>query len=426
MAHSEITLVQAAARPKLFYGYVIAAASFIVQLVMYGVYLTSGVFLNPILAEFPWTRAALSGAYTISFVMMGATSVVAGRLNDRFGPRIVTMVSCFLFGLAHLMMSRIDSVWQLYVCYFLIGVGIGGGTDVVQLSTVARWFVTARGKMTALVKVGTGIGIFIIPLVTSWLIPVFGWRDTYLVLGAMVMVTTVPISLLMRRDPAMMKQVAYGADTLKPGTFAGGTGMTFGEGVHTKQFWLLCGAFLANSLCMQTTIFHITPHAISLGISETSAASLISVMGAVSIVGRLTMGATGDRFGNRRAVVICFIALIVSLSWLQIGSSLWMLYVFILIYGFNHGGIVTAISPTVAELFGTRAMGTLFGIVFLSGTAGGGFGPLLAGYIFDITNSYKISFLILLVFAVIGLGLSLSIKPIKGDSNGPGRGAKIG
>ena len=152
------------------YGHIIAAACFGIQAIGVGTYISYGVFFNPLISEFGWSRAAISGASSVAFFLMGLFGIVVGRLNDRMGPRNVMAATGFLFGFGHLLMSRLFAVWQLYLFYgVIIGIGLSS-VDVIALSTTARWFVRKRGIMTGIVKIGTGAGQFIIPLVASMLI----------------------------------------------------------------------------------------------------------------------------------------------------------------------------------------------------------------------------------------------------------------
>ena len=146
-----------------FYGYFVVIVAFVVMLVGYGLYTIFGVFFNPLINEFGWTRAITSGAFSLSMIVSGVLGVVMGGLNDRFGPRIVlTVCGCFL-GIGFLLMSQVHSVWQLYLFYgVIISIGVSG-IWVPLLSSVARWFVKRRSLMTGVVIAGTGIGGLIEP-----------------------------------------------------------------------------------------------------------------------------------------------------------------------------------------------------------------------------------------------------------------------
>ncbi|MBW2002112.1 MAG: MFS transporter [Deltaproteobacteria bacterium] len=393
------------------YGYVIAAACFGIQAIGVGTYVTYGVFFNSLASEFGWSRAAISGASSIAFFLMGLFGIFVGRLNDKIGPRNVMAVTGFLFGLGHLLMSGLGAVWQLYLFYgVIIGIGLSS-VDVIALSTTARWFFRKRGIMTGIVKVGTGAGQFIMPLVVSMLITSYGWRTSYIIIGVGVLISLVAIAQFLRRDPSQISPLPdceNNVSVSKPGLAA--EGLSLGEAVRTRQFWTICSVNLAIVFCFMSILVHIVPHAQDLKISATRAASVLSAIGGVSMAGRFITGIAIDRIGSKRAMILCFILLIAGLLWLQMSKELWTLYVFAAIYGIAHGGYFTTISPIVAEFFGLNAHGVLFGIVAFSGTIGGAIGPILAGYIFDVTAGYVLAFWLCTLMSASGLLLLLLLK----------------
>lgn len=406
-------------KPKFFYGYVIVAACFSIQVVAWGLINTFGVFFKPLIAEFGWSRATISGASSLAFFLVGLVGIIAGALSDRLGPRLVVAICGFFFGLGYLLLSQVNTVWQLYLFYGVL-VGIGDcATEVVLLSTIARWFVKRRGVMTGVTKVGTGLGIFIMPLVQTKLILAYGWRDTFFILGALALIFIISVAQLLRRDPNQKGLLPNGGGSTTNGSSAlAEEGLSLREAICTRQFWTICAIYFTVVSFAMTILIHIVPHTIDLGISAINAAGVLSVIGGVSIVGRVIMGTAGDRAGNRYAMIICFFILTGALFWLQVAKELWMLYLFGFIYGFSHGGFFALTSPTVAELFGIRAHGTLFGIVAFSGTVGGAISPFLVAYIFDITYSYRLGFLLLIVLSVIGLMLTASLNPVTGVADG--------
>jgi len=418
MSRQETSLLTKTRKPRFFYGYVVVAAAATIQLVDLGIINTFGVFFPSFLTEFGWSRATISGASSLSFLLMGFLAILAGGLTDRFGPRIIMTTCGFFFALGFLLMSQLNSIWQLYLFYGVI-VGIGlSAMDVVLLSTVARWFVKKRGMMSGIVKVGTGMGMFIMPLIAGGLIPIHGWRTSYIILGSIALVFVLSIAQLLRRDPGQMQQLPDNEERAATSDINSiGVGLSLQEAIHTRQFWMICAAFLTVVYCANTILVHIAPHAIDLGIPTINAASIISIIGGVSMFGRFVMGSAGDRIGNKLAMIICFVVLLVSLLWLQLANKLWMLYLFAVVYGFAHGGFFALVSPTVAGLFGTRSHGVILGIVLCSGTVGGAIGSVLAGHIFDITNSYQLVFSILVVFSIIGLILTPLLKSIGEGEN---------
>ncbi|MDP3879776.1 MAG: MFS transporter [Dehalococcoidales bacterium] len=413
MAKQGVSVLAVAAKPRFFYGYVVVMGAAGIQLVAWGIFNTYGVFFKPLLTEFGWSRAAISGAASVSMFILGFLGIIAGGLNDRFGPRIVMTACGFIFGAGYILMSQVSALWQLYLFYGVI-IGIGASSvDVISLSTVARWFTRKRGRMSGVVKAGAGIGMMMMPLVAGALILALGWRNSYLVLGALGLVSLISVTQLLRRDPAQMEQLPDGAKKTDGGDVNRlPEGLAYREVVRTRQFWLVCTAYLLTVFCTYTILVHIAPHAMDLGISVTSAASILALIGGVSTAGRLVMGGAGDRIGNKSALLICFGVLAVSLFWLLLAKELWMFYLFAVIYGFAHGGFFAVVSPIVAEMFGTRAHGVILGAVNFSGTIGGAIGPVLAGYIFDINHNYQVTFLLLAVFSVTGLVLAALLRPV--------------
>jgi MFS family permease len=409
----EIFQFVASNKPSFFYGYVVVAAAFFIQVMAWGINNSFGVFFNPLLTEFGWLRATISGAVSMNFLVHGIVSIFVGGLNDRFGPRLIMTGCGFFLGLGYLLMGSVHAVWQLYLFYGLIaGVGLSG-MDVVMLSTVARWFAKKRGTMSGLIKVGTGAGMLVMPIFVTWLITTHGWRTAFAVLGILIILVIISLSQFLVRDPAKKGQRPDNerdADLGKMGLSE--LGLSFREAVHTRQFWTVCGVYFLILVCVYTILLHIVQHAIDLGISATYAARVLATIGGVSIAGRFFMGSAGDRIGNRIALLVCLIFLFAGLIWLQVAKTLWMFYVFAALYGFAHGGFFALGSPLVAGLFGTRSHGLIFGIVIFSSTIGGAIGPILAGYLFDVTKSYQTVFYILVALSVTGFILTASLKPV--------------
>ena len=396
------------------------AAGFAIQAVSIGALFAYGVFFKEFQAEFGWSRATISGASSLAFLIMGAVGILAGRLNDRIGPRLLLVVSGSSLGLGYLLLSQLQAPWQLYVLYGVM-VGIGFSThDVITLSTVARWFKKRRGMMTGIVKVGTGSGQLLLPMIATGLIAVFGWRTSCLIIGAVSLVALVALAQLMRRDP---QGVGLMSDNVsgERGDTAGESEerkVTLGEAFRTRQFWTLCIAEFAIFFCLLTIVVHIVPHARDLGLPPATAAGVLSTIGGVSMLARIVMGTANDRIGGKRSLIICFIVLFGGLLWLQVANKAWMLFLFAVVNGLAHGGFFTVMSPTVAELFGTDSHGLLFGIVLFFGTMGGAVGPLMAGSTFDVTGNYRMVFLVLTALAVIGFVLITLLRPTRGIDAG--------
>lgn len=402
--------------PRQFtYADLITAICFSIQALGVGTYVAFGVFFNPLMEEFGWSRAAIAGASSMAFFNMGIFGMIIGRLNDSFGPRRLMSAAALLLGLGCVLMGRLETLWELYLYYGLIfGMGLSA-IDVIALTTIARWFSHRRGFMTGIVKVGTGAGQFAIPLAASGLILLYGWRWTIAAIGAFVAVILVLMAQFLRRDPGALGSQSH------PGTGSGnftasatGPGLPLSRVFGTVQFWTICLVNLFLVSCLMVILLHIVPHARDSGTAPIQAAGVLSTIGGVSMLGRFVSGLVIDRRGSKTVMSVCFILLVGDLVWLQFADRLWMLYLFGMVYGLAHGGFFTAISPLVAEWFGIHFHGTLFGIVACFGTTGGAVGPLLAGHLFDLSGSYQPAFLILTALTLVAWGLLLSLRPLKG------------
>ena len=395
-----------------FYGYVVVTAAVVIFGVAFGVHYAFGIFFKPILSEFGWSRALTSGAFSISWLFQGVSSIIMGRMNDRYGPRVVLILSGSLVAGGYLLTTRITAAWQLYMFYgVLVGFGTGG-IYVPLISTIARWFVARRSAMTGIAVAGIGIGTFFIPLVANQLISIYDWRTAYSILGIAVLIVIVLASLFLKKDPAQTGQFPDGHSEI------GGDqrqkedeGYSLKEAFYTRQFWLVCGFFFCFGFYTYAILVHISPHATDLGLSTTTAARFVAAIGMASIIGKVLLGNLGDRIGNRNIYIICFILVAASLLLTNRTKETWVLYLFVIAFGLAYGGCSASQSPLVATLFGLKSHGLIMGTVNNGATIGATIAPLLTGYLFDVTGSYQAAFLLVALIAVIGLALTIALKP---------------
>ncbi|MDD4877113.1 MAG: MFS transporter [Dehalococcoidales bacterium] len=400
--------------PRFFYGYIILLVSFVILMIVWGTQFSFGVFFKPVLNQFDWTRTATSGAYSLSMVLNGFFGIFAGRLSDRFGPRLVVTVCGFLVGLGYLLISQISAIWQMYLLYgVLISVGLAG-MWVPLLSTVARWFTKRRGLASGIAASGIGVGTVIMPPLANQLITSYSWRTSYIIISLIVLVITVTIAQSLRRDPSQKGLLAYGTDPAKIGGLnLEDRGYSVQEAIHSWQFWIICIIGFCASFCVQNVVVHIVPHATDIGVSAAAAAIILSIVGIVNIGGKLGMGNFIDRIGSIRVLVIIFILLTVSFLWILLANELWMLYLFAVVFGAGYGGFAAVQSPLVAEYFGLKAHGAIFGLVIFAVQTGGAAGSLVAGYIYDIRSSYYWAFILCAILGIASLILSILLKPTR-------------
>ncbi len=395
-----------------YYGYIIVIAAFLTIALGWGTYYSFGVFFEPLLAEFGWTRTLISGAYSVAMLVAGLMAIIAGKLTDQLGSKIVSTACGILLGLGFLLLSQINAAWQFYLLYGIpIAVGISG-CWVPMTSTVARWFVRRRGLMTGIVVSGVGFGTVIIAPLASWVIATYGWRPAYITIGIITLVVIVGAAQFIRRDPRQIGQLPYGENEAKQENLVPeARDFSYREAIHTRQFWMAAAIYFSYGFSLHTVTVHIIPHAIGLGISAASAANILAAFGAISISGRLIMGSASDRIGIKYSLVFVLGLMLVALLWLQLARELWMLYLFSVVFGFAYGGLSCLQSLTAAKLFGLSSLGVIVGTLSFSFTSGGAVGTVLAGYIFDVTGSYSLAFLICAIIALIGCVLALSLTP---------------
>ena len=398
--------------PKFFYGYVLVAASLCIISLASAAQISYGIFFKPLIAEFGWTRAMTSGAFSLSWIMQGLMGIVMGGLNDRLGPRVVMTVCGILLGMGYLLMSQISTAWQLYVFYGVITGMAMSGTLIPLQSTVVRWFVARRGMMTGVIMAGTAIGTTVGAPVANWLILTYDWRVSYMIMGGFVIVAIVLLAQLLRCDPAHMGQMPYGENQVgEQGLKLKTKGFSLSDALHTRQLWTVLAMFFCLSFSVFAITVHIVPHTTDLGISATTAATILATLGGLSIVGRIAMGGAADRIGNIWAFIIGFAMMAAALFWLMPTTETWVIYLFAAIFGFATAGAGALTSPLVAELFGLRSHGLILGVTQFGFAAGAAVGPLVAGYVFDVTSTYVPAFLTCAALSIVGLVLSIVLRP---------------
>ena len=400
--------------PRFFYGYIVVAAAFAIMTLAWGSNRSFGVFVDPLLGEFGWTRAAISGGFTVNMLVMGVMTLVAGRLTDTLGPRIVVAGCGVLLGLAYILTSQIQTIWQFYIFYgFLGGIGMSGLLTPL-MSVVVRWFLKRRSLMSGILVAGPGLGNMITPLACTFFISSLGWRISFLILGIVVLLVIVLGALFLRREPADMGLSAYGArEGVGQGYASSGKGFSLQEALRTKQFWLInvlsfCDLFLINVF-----VVHIVIHAIDMQISPTRAAGVLSLAAGISVPGRIIMGSIADRIGNRSALMICLAISVSAFLLLLFARDIGTLYLFAVLYGIGLWSTGALVSPLVADLFGLKSHATLYSFAVFTSSIGSAAGPVIAGVLFDLTGRYSIAFILCLTVSLIAFSAIWFLRPIR-------------
>jgi MFS family permease len=397
----------------LYYGYIVVFAAVLIMTIVWGTNRTFGVFLKPMLVEFGWSRANISGAFTLAMIVMGLTGFLTGRITDRFGPRAIVMICGTCLGASYALTSMIQSAWQFYIVYgFLAGIGMSVTTALMSL--VARWFVKRRALMSSILTAGPAFGNMMMPLVFSLIIHGVGWRQSYLIMAGIVLFVVFSTIMFLKRDPSQMGLVPYGVENkAAPDDTLQSEGLSVASALRTKQYWLISFLFFCDFFLFNVVSVHIVIHAMDIGIPATEAASILSVASGVCLFARIIIGGIADKVGCKPTFMVCLIMAIVGFALLLVAQSLWTLYLFAAIFGFGLWASGGLIPPMTAELFGLRDHGTIYGSIFVSGATGGAFGPVVVGYLFDLTGDYQLAFIVCFIITILSLLSLMGLKPIK-------------
>jgi len=400
-----------------FYGYFVVAASFVILTMWSGMFQTFGIFLKPLAAEFGWTRAMTSGAFTLLALLGGFLAIIGGRMTDRYGPRVVLTICGVFFGVGYFLMSQINDLWQLYLFYgVIVALGMAGTGHAPNMPTVARWFIRRRSLMSGVVTSGMGIGVVVVVPLASWLLATVDWRYTYMIMAGIALVLIVTAAQFSRKEPAQMGLLPYGADEVVADTpHSSAQGYSLRQALGSGQFWIICAILFFSMFAMMVVSVHIIPHATDIGISPVAAANILVIRGAVGIPSNILMGLVADRIGKKPVMIFTFILRTTALFWLLAADELWAFYLIAVLLGLSTAGVGVLIYPMIAEIFGLRSMGVIVASAQYAGIIGSSVSPLMAAVIFDVTGTYDIGFVICGVFSVIGLILALLLRSTRAD-----------
>jgi len=405
-----------ASRSTLHYAWVVLGALVVVMLLGSGLRAVFGVFIKPMEATFGWDRAALSGAAAISLLLLGAAGPIVGWLADQWGPRRVIFVSAILLGLGAMLSSRVSALWQIYItCGVLMGLGAGGVGMSTGAALAARWFEARRGLVMGLVGGAMSAGQLVIVPLAVWFTLSYGWRQSFLYLGVLLLVVALPLTLLfIRDDPAQTGLKAYGAgQAARAGEpKAPPEGRTrVADAMQVPAFWLLAGTFFVCGYTSNGLVLtHLVPHAAEHGFSEMHAAQALGVMGAMNILGTVASGFICDRFGRKGPLAFYYGVRGLSLLFLLYVWNVPSLHIFAAIFGLNYISTVPPTTTLTANIFGRYSVGSLSGWIFFAHQVGAALGAAVGGWVFQSTGSYSWAFISAALLAFLAVPMALAIK----------------
>ena len=364
------------------YRWVIVAAGGLLGCVAVGGMFSLPVLLQPIARDTGWSVAGISSAMTIGFLAMGFASMIWGTLSDRFGPLLVVLTGSIVIAASLALASRATSLIEFQL---LFGLLVGAATAAIfapLMATVTGWFDTHRSLAVSLVSAGMGIAPMTMSPMVAWLVSSHDWRTTMQILAAGVAAIMIPVSLLVRRPPALA------ADAAKPADAVAEPEMTRAEAIRSPQFIILLAT---NFFCCAThsgPIIHTVSYAISCGIPLIAAVSIYSVEGLAGLFGRIGFGLLGDRFGAKRVLVLGLLVQAFGALAYVFVRELAGFYAVAALFGFIYAGVMPLYAVLVRENFPLRMLGTVIGGTAMAGSLGMATGPIAGGLIYDTFASY--------------------------------------
>jgi MFS family permease len=360
-----------------------------------------GVFL-PVFAEtFGWSRGAISTALSVNLLLGGVAGFVIGALADRRGPRVTLVSTVLLAGVAFSLASTVTALWQLYLLVGVLG-GVGMSSFyLLSTTTVTRWFTERRGLALALVLVGFNMAYITAGPLAAWLIAKVGWRAAYALLagtcGLVTMLAALTVRLPRAGEVAPPRALTVGESA--------GPNVTLADAlVDPRQWYLNISWLLLGALTLMISV-HIVSFAHDQGISLAGASLALTAYGVGAVGGRIGSGVVSDRIGTFTTIRLSYVLQMVALAALLWLSSLEALLLSLLVLGVGFASADTMLAKAVPEVFGTRALGSILGVLNMGWRFGAALGPVTAGFFYDVTGAYTIPFGAAPVVVLVSWGL---------------------
>ncbi|WP_212997495.1 MFS transporter [Winogradskya consettensis] len=385
---------------RLHPAWLVAAVAFIALIGAAGFRATPSVFLQPLHAEFGWSLGTISAAVSVNLLLYGLTAPFAAALMEKFGMRRVVAAALVLVSLGSGLTVFMRASWQLILCW---GVLVGLGTGSMALGFVAivanRWFVRRRGLVTGVLTAGGATGQLIFLPLLARLTGEHGWRTAALVVASAALAVVPLVWWRLRDRPSDLRVTAYGAGpddvaslpVVNPGNAVRTALGALRQAARTRAFWLLaCGFAICGATTNGLVGTHFIPAAHDHGMAETTAASLLALVGLFDIAGTIASGWLTDRVDSRVLLGGYYALRGLSLLFLPslfAATAHPSMVIFILFYGLDW---VATVPPTVAlcrEYFGTSGA-VVFGWVFASHQFGAAIAASAAGLVRDRLGDY--------------------------------------
>jgi MFS family permease len=366
------------------------------------------VFLVAFLEEFRWSRAETSLAFSVSQLVGGASAPFVGALVDRLGPRRLVLLGGSVLALGLLGSAYLHALWQLIVLYgILMTIGANGLGLVVFVPMLSRRFVDNRGMAISVVQSANGFARAVSAPVAQILISTIGWRHAYLAQGALMTALVWPLAMLFSRDEAP-------ARILPSSRLPGGEGATdrparrdwtLAEAMATRHFWLLFTVYLCTGLGSFFVSLHQLAFAVDVGFDKLYAASVLGLGALLSVAGTIVTGTLSDYIGRELSAVLAYAVSIVGVIcalFITGPEHAWLLWIHACFFGLTWGARGPAVTAKTADLFPGPNLGAILGVITVGTGIGSAVGAWGAGWIFDISGSYRLAFVASIVSYLVG------------------------
>lgn len=409
-------MVAVARRPGVYYGWIQVVALSVTETTSWGIlYYSFSVFLAPMGGELGWSRAEMTGAFSVALAISGLAAAPVGRWLDHRGPRLLMTLGSCLATVLVFAWSRVGSLPELYAVWALVGVAMAGVLYEPAFAVVAKWFVRQRGRaLTVLTFLAGFASVIYIPL-SAWLIATHGWRGALLTLTLVIGLGTIPVhALLLRNRPEDMGLLPDGAaaptPTDPPATVEEPS-LTPRQALRDPSFWWLTAAFFLIILCATALTVHLIPYLIDSGFDASFAAWAAGLVGIMALPGRLVFTPLGDVIPRRYVTAAIFLCQAASVPVLLLVPGVAGVIGFVVLFGAGFGAISPARVALIADVYGRANYGTIGGVLASFVLGARAIAPVGAGLAHDLFGTYLPTF-----WALTALSLLATVAVLRADA----------
>ena len=415
-----MALATVLARRRLYYGWYIVAVAFLVNFVSLGINASAvGVFIKPMTEELGWSRGFFSLAVTLGSLIAAPLALAIGPIVDRRGARGMMLLGGFVIGAGTIALGFVHAQWQfLLLRTVLAPLAMAGLGQLATQVTVSNWFIKKRGRALGITIAGSPAGGMVTVLLATYLISALDWRRAWMVLGVVAWALILPATaIFMKRRPEDLGLLPdgeppdIGAGPQKPAPPPEVT-WTRREAMRTPALWLLAFGFPLGFLAATTLTQHLIPYLTDIHLSRETAAFMMTLIFVTSMAVKPIAGIVAERVPPKHILAYMYALLGAGIGLLlMVGANKVALYFIVTFLGTAWGGIVVLQALLWANYFGRPSLGLVQSLAMPVSAALSPLGPVLAGYVWDITGSYRVIFTAYIAAEALAVVLVLLARP---------------